>query len=143
MEISKLVKDAHEDAVNKGFYDCPECGGVNAFCLKCEGSGFDNDRNIGELLMLVVSELGEAVEAHRKGRFSQTSKYEYDCSKETLPDYDGETFKCWIKDTFEDKLADAVIRIADMCRYLGIDLEKHIKLKIKYNATREYKHGKK
>ena len=53
-----------------------------------------------------------------------------------------ENFRELIKDSLEDELADAVIRIADMCGYLGIDLEKHIELKMKYNATREYKHGK-
>ena len=31
---------------------------------------WDNKRNVGEMLMLVTSELGEAMEAHRKGRFA-------------------------------------------------------------------------
>jgi NTP pyrophosphatase (non-canonical NTP hydrolase) len=47
-----------------------------------------------------------------------------------------------VKDTFEDELADAVIRIADLCGYLNIDLESHIKAKMRYNETRPHKHGK-
>ncbi|MEI2422137.1 hypothetical protein V6O07_17795, partial [Arthrospira platensis SPKY2] len=31
---------------------------------------WDTEKNVGELLMLVVSELGEAMEAHRKSNFT-------------------------------------------------------------------------
>lgn len=40
------------------------------------------------------------------------------------------------------ELADAVIRIADLCGHLGIDLEAAIDLKMAYNETRPFKHGK-
>lgn len=37
-----------------------------------KAKGFwDKERNVGELLMLTTSELGEAMEAHRKGRFAK------------------------------------------------------------------------
>lgn len=51
-------------------------------------------------------------------------------------------FKKRVKDTFEDELADAVIRIMDLAEYMQIDLYKHILLKHWYNKQREYKHGK-
>jgi NTP pyrophosphatase (non-canonical NTP hydrolase) len=47
-----------------------------------------------------------------------------------------------IKDTVEDELADVIIRTLDLCGYLGIDIEKHVELKMRYNESREYKHGK-
>ena len=40
------------------------------------------------------------------------------------------------------ELADAVIRIADLCGYLGIDLDAVISEKMAYNETRPFKHGK-
>lgn len=40
------------------------------------------------------------------------------------------------------ELADAVIRIADLCGHLGIDLDAVIAEKMAYNAGRPYKHGK-
>lgn len=41
------------------------------------------------------------------------------------------------------ELADAVIRIADLCGHLEIDLEEVIETKIAYNEGHPYKHGKK
>lgn len=161
MNISELVKQAHDNAVRKGFYDVDiTCAGAG----QCDHSGVgctekDNcgeyvkretpikNKNIGELLMLVVSELGEALEAHRKDYRADVVSFNIGFDTAALihgyPLIFKERFEQDIKDTFEDELADAVIRIADMCGYLGIDLEKHIELKMKYNESRPYKHGKK
>lgn len=154
MQIKELEKRAHENAVDKGFYGngfCPDCNNYKSCNLEYkEDSGccdsYNADKNIGELLMLVVSELGEALEAHRHDRFCSKDRIIfYDENIDIMIKNDSEIsyFNNFIKDTFEDELADAVIRIADMCGYLNIDLEKHIELKMAYNATREYKHGKK
>jgi len=157
MTITELVKESHGNALKKGFYDCPECRGKGSWltltplgdmdeCSYCDATGINQNKNIGELLMLVTSELGEALEAHRKGRRADFNRYNANCEfgSDITPKEERQiiSFKDHIKDTFEDELSDAVIRIADMCGYLGIDLEKHIELKMKYNATREYKHGK-
>jgi len=40
-------------------------------------------------------------------------------------------------------LADIMIRVMDLAAFKGIDLEKHIDLKMKYNSLRPHKHGKK
>ena|SRR5688500_626006 len=40
------------------------------------------------------------------------------------------------------ELADAIIRIADMAATYGIDLADAINLKMEYNMTRPFKHGK-
>ena len=140
MDIKELIERAHDNAVSKGFYECPYCIMHKGKCPECYGTGKDHRKNIGELLMLVVSELGEALEAERKSLFPLWEMYqEMIDSGESFET----AFRANIKDTFQDELADTVIRIADMCGYLKIDLEKHIELKMKYNATREHKHGKK
>ena len=46
-------------------------------------------------------------------------------------------------DSVEFELADAIIRLLDICDFYGIDIEKHIEAKLAYNRTRGYKHGKK
>lgn len=97
-----------------------------------KAKGFwDSERNVGEMLMLVTSELGEAMEAHRKGRFADIAAFE-----------ETSDFKAHVKDTFEDEIADAIIRLFDLAGGLGIDIEKHIKHKLAYNKTREKLHGK-
>lgn len=94
---------------------------------------WDNERNVGEMLMLVTSELGEAMEAHRKGKFANMEDYEI---------FTGD-FECSIKDSFEDEIADSIIRLLDMSAGLGIDIDTHVRLKLEYNKTRERLHGKK
>ena len=121
MTIHNLVKLAHRAAEEKGFWD---------------GGG----HNIGEKLMLIVSELGEALEALRKDKHTDPGDLPIvDHSDSTFEN----NFRVLVKDTFEDELADAVIRIADLAGHLRIDLEKHVELKLRYNKTRPYKHGKK
>lgn len=119
----------------------PICEGLNvsaqAIYQANKAKGFwDSERNVGELLMLITSELGEAMEAHRKGKFA-SKKYLI------LDSLAPQIFEEEIKDSFEDEIADAIIRLLDMCGGLGIDIEKHINLKVAYNATRPRLHGKK
>jgi len=109
--------------------------------------------NIGEKLMLVVSELGEALEADRKGskanleffkeRLEQlNNSHNGELTEEVRNENFNKVFKTYIKDTFEDEIADSIIRLFDLCGSLGIDLETHVGLKMKYNEGRGYKHGK-
>jgi NTP pyrophosphatase (non-canonical NTP hydrolase) len=124
MNIKEIQKEIHQVNVENGFWD----GG---------------DRNVGEMLMLVVSELGEAIEAHRKGKSANLFAFDARSIDRTeSADFQIDFQEC-VKDSFEDEVADAVIRIMDMCEGLGIDLERHIDLKLEYNRTRPYKHGKK
>ena len=109
--------------------------------------GFDVAKeNIGQTLMLVVSELAEALEADRKNHHAVLHLFEKDL--EQMNQYDERkpfrktAFAMTIKDTFEDEIADAFIRLFDLAGGLGIDIEKHIDLKLRYNATREHRHGK-
>ena len=41
------------------------------------------------------------------------------------------------------ELADTVIRIADLCGELELDLEEALRTKMKFNQTRPYRHGNK
>lgn len=112
--INKLAKEIHFANVAKGFYD--------------------EEREIGTLLMLIVSEVAEAMEADRKNRYANLS---------LLPNgFDKGLFLENIKDTFEDEIADVFIRILDLCGHMNIDIEKHVELKLQYNKTRGYKHDK-
>jgi NTP pyrophosphatase (non-canonical NTP hydrolase) len=110
------------------------------FYERSKAKGFwDEKREIGTLLMLVVSELSEALEADRKNKHAKHSYFVFD---ENNGDEFKEAFENNIKDSFEDEIADTFIRLFDLCGALNIDIETHIELKMKYNATRAYKHNK-
>lgn len=126
--MEKLIEKAHGVAKEKGFWD--------------------EERNVPEMLMLVVSELSEALEALRKGRYAEP--FVSDVLADDLNNWDDSLKDAWkngfekeVKSSFEDEIADVAIRLFDMCGGLKIDLEKHIEMKMKYNSLRPYKHGKK
>ena len=105
MNLTELCKTSHAVAVEKGWYE--------------------QERKLPELLMLVVSELAEALEDYRGG---------YGCN-ETY--YEGQGKPCGIP----TEIADAVIRIGDLCGAFGIDLEKAVTEKMAYNLHRPHRHG--
>ena len=127
MTISNMVREAHSNAVDKGFWD---------------NSG--QTPNIGEKLMLIVSECSEALEALRKTDNETKVKPLSSQWDDLVAEYGFETvFREDVKNTFEDELADVLIRVADLAGYMGIDLETHVELKMRYNRGRERLHGKK
>jgi NTP pyrophosphatase (non-canonical NTP hydrolase) len=131
--MKNLIAQAHGTAKEKGFWD--------------------TERNVSEMLMLIVSELAEAQEALRKDYRCDSiaanelrRDLELDSSDEEFLLHTLEwkhKFEEAVKSSFEDEVADVAIRLFDLCGGLGIDLEKHIELKMKYNSLRGYKHGKK
>jgi NTP pyrophosphatase (non-canonical NTP hydrolase) len=110
--------------------------------------GFDvSKENIGQTLMLVVSELAEALEADRKAKYANLEVFENcmaadDINEGDMDLYVYQSFQETIKDTFQDEIADSFIRLFDLVGGLQIDIEKHIKYKLEYNSKREFKHGK-
>lgn len=126
--LNELSKKVHENAKSKGF--------------------FDSEKNIGEMLCLIHSEVSEALEADRKNHHAVKSwNLEKnvdmdDLDSTTMQQYFMQEFEVAIKNSFEDELADIMIRVMDLAAFKGIDLEYHIKMKMAYNSLRAHKHGK-
>lgn len=120
--INELAKEIHKNALDKGFYEKP--------------------RNVAEMLMLMVTEISEACEADRKDFY--VKYHSMDAINGWVSDKDfADAYKEHVKGSFEEEMADIVIRVMDMCAFKKIDLEAHIKAKMRYNSTREKYHGKK
>jgi len=83
--------------------------------LKTGAPLVDRPHVVGEKLMLIVSEVSEAMGGHRKG-----------LADDKLPH----------RPMVEVELADAVIRIADLAGALGLDLGGAIAEKMEYNRNR-------
>ena len=82
-------------------------------------------------LCLVISELMEAVEADRKGNHADTKKFNQELDYYTHEmklygeNYDEayrDTFEYYLKDSVEDELADACIRLLDLAGLRNVDL---------------------
>lgn len=96
--------DIHHTAKSKGFWE----DGV--------------ERNNGEMLCLIHSEISEALEALRHGNPPD----------DKVPEFT----------SVETELADAVIRIMDLAHARGWRVAQAVEAKMKYNTGRPYKHGK-
>ncbi len=94
MEVKELMREAHEIAKQKGWWD--------------------GERNDGELIALMHSELSEALEVLRRGGR---------------------------REELAEELADCCIRIFDFCIARGLDLEEAIVRKMERNKLRPYRHG--
>lgn len=81
------------------------------------------DRNDGEALMLMVSELAEALEAFRN---------DPDKPSEHIPEFSA----------VEEELADVIIRVCEFARGRNLGLASAVLAKIKFNESRPHKHGK-
>lgn len=112
LTINGLVKQAHENAVNKGFWDT-----YNRVIDELWSKDYVEDIRtayINQFLILTIGEISESVEGLRKGD----------------------------ADNFKEELADVYIRLSDLVGGLEIDIETEIKKKMDKNKTREKMHGK-
>ena len=92
-----------------------------AYDIACKHGWYEQKRSNIHELMLVVSELGEAVNADRNGKYANRERFENVLKEFHVPfSY---AFNQCIKDTVEDELADAAIRILSLAGLNSADLE--------------------
>ena len=99
-QFGKIIRDAYDIASAHGFHEK------------------DSELNVEHFLMLIVSEIGELVDADRRGRRSGFGLFD-DALRTRDFRY---CFETYIKDTVEDEFADIAIRIADLCGVYGIEV---------------------
>jgi NTP pyrophosphatase (non-canonical NTP hydrolase) len=114
MKISEMQRQAYQCSKDHGFHDD------------------EKNEHIGLKLMLIVSEVSEALECFRDSSgpidlVSTTYKQTKNGLKpEGLP----------------SELADVLIRVGDLAGQIGFDLEKAVEEKMAFNISRPYKHGR-
>lgn len=125
MSLNQLAKECYQNALDKGFYE--------------------HEPSVAERIALMHSELSEKLEAGRHGKWGMTDEsYRIFIVNRIGND---ESFKEYytklIKGTGEEEVADLLIRAFDFAGSRGIDLDAHVKAKMRFNSLREFKHGKK
>lgn len=93
-----------------------------AYKTACEHGFHDEELSNEHCLCLVISELMEAVEADRKGkRFNKDTKDTYELIQNIK--FCKVIYDNHIKGSVEEELADAVIRLLDLCGLREIDID--------------------
>lgn len=136
-------------------YNCN--GKLRALCKNIEtwriSKGFaTNWHNVGDKLMLLVTEMSEAYEAFRY------IPEDIVCTLQNMQTPEGSAQGGWLMwddlpqevqekwtpyiDNFKEELADTFIRLADLCSSLDIDLEQEVEKKMHANEKRPWRHGK-
>lgn len=116
MSLNELAKEAHQIAVEHGWWD--------------------QEPTFGDLVALMHSELSEALEEYRAGR---PMVYFMDVNGFVVSDMSerrGEK-----TEGIAGELADCIIRILDWAGHEGVDLDAILREKMAYNRTRPYRHG--
>lgn len=148
INLNELAAEIYGISKSKGFWP------------NTEGEG--PERNPFEVLALIHSELSEALEAMRDGKWAESTSWHstHETSGPALRiDNNGiwtdgdyprmvtdQDMRAWgyvpKPEGVGSELADVIIRVLDACGAWGINIEKAVRDKIQYNATREYKHGR-
>lgn len=147
-ELARVCHEANKKwwaDLNKPCAMCDACGFVMtalgyAECPKCNGLGYARkNRNVGELLMLCVSELAEADEgmpdnperamalmAAVRSLSRALEGHRKDLPDEKLPH----------RKAFEVEIADCMIRLFDLCAGCRLDIGRAFVEKMNFNAHR-------
>lgn len=121
--LNEYAERSHNTAVSKGFWEA--------------------QRNFGEMIALMHSELSEALDEHRSGRPAVWFQHAADCQTNIFVDGD---CTCVPKpEGVAVELVDCIVRIVDVIDYIldgRFTVEDVMDMKMSYNDTRPYKHGK-
>lgn len=185
-DLNTLAKHIHNTATRSGFWPTDRADALAAFDRVVNGKMLEEHdqrdfafirryieaqevRNMGEMLMLMTSELAEALEEHRDGHDPVWYKA---VIPEVPTDTDQSGWSAEAKEAYNKlrygaggditkrdhealvnvgvlkpeglavELADCIIRCLDTMQSLGVDVEEVVTEKMRFNASRPYKHGK-
>lgn len=167
-DLNELSRDIHANAAAHGFWPDAQLNAALDYLVNAAHGMQDVEprlinqaeamlrpkcqRNFAEMLMLIVSELSEAMEAHRDGEPPFWFRHSDDCYEHngrTVLDRREEMSECICDPKPEGtatELGDALIRILDTMNHPVVsspDIEAILFYKMQHNSRRPPMHGKK
>lgn len=156
MELKELLEVSHQSYKDSGFWtDYDDIKNI----MKNNPNIFTKEQVeqvkfafISQKLSLIQKEISDSLNSLRTGKNYQGGKENIDkiidLSKNPVRDnsdpdifFKG-AYMTHVKDTFEDELATAFIKMCDLCEKIDLDIEKFILMKLAFNRTRMGKHNK-
>ena len=155
MELKELLQLSHQSYEDSGFWkDYDDIKNI----MKSNPNIFSKQQIeqvkyafISQKLSLIQKEISDSLNSLRTGKNFQSGKENLEkiieMSKNPLEGADPllyfkGAYITHVKDTFEDELATAFIKLCDLCKKIDLDLEKFIELKLAFNKTINEKHNK-
>lgn len=117
LTLLQVMEMAHANAVKKGIWD------------------HANAKSDIESMALVLTEVAECIEVMRLRGYEPTAVW-YEGSVATPPD------QLRKPEGLPIELADIIIRVCDFAKARGIDLNRAVLAKMRYNESRPQMHGK-
>ena len=115
MKIQEYIEQVHQTATEHGWHE--------------------QKQSTEHWLMLIITEICEMIEADRENNHARREIFEH--RLEVQPNDPDDRFKEWfkpyIKDTFEDELADICIRTIDLMGESGISVKQFDKIHTQFN----------
>jgi NTP pyrophosphatase (non-canonical NTP hydrolase) len=154
MHIREMQQKAGEDSKRKGFHDAPATVGDLLMLVCTEAAEAMEDYRTHEApdgAKEAGFELTDIIFASDDGGVYSEQKTDADIEEMLAeeraepdgltPEREKDIRKLYKPCGFPSELADIIIRVGDLAYRYGIDLEKAIEEKMKYNATRTFMHG--
>lgn len=143
--FNELAQRIHETAKSKGWWNEEYLDAEAMYRGEKVTATVVAPRNFGGVLMLVVSEVSEALEEYRNGHAFDAIRYVHPdgtvcAAEEMCPigiDSGGEAKP----EGIPIELADVIIRVLDACAAYNIDIDTAMQNKMLYNTTRPHRHG--
>lgn len=141
MTITELCQSAHANSKAKGFYEAEE--EITEVLSQYDAASVAQFEShmVAKRLALIHAEVSEALESDRKSQRARVEPKDID-TPGTIDSNFFDNYSQFIKGSFEEELADIIIRVADLAGWKGIDLDAHVRAKMRYNSMRPHKHGK-
>jgi hypothetical protein len=137
--LNILAEEVHVNAVQHGWW-----GDLSDYTPGERNRLAPVNRNFGEVLALIHSEVSKALEEYRRGNDPAEELSEHPSGARCAGNIHEDEERNHLKPVgIPSEFADIIIRVLDACAAYRINIASAVRTKMCYNETRPFKHGNK